>query len=71
MQPRLVMRGGCNIPCYTRADADLVKQVGTKFFMKFHNRPQPVMRFHHGSQTEFEEAGMLFARYLRFGKCSA
>ena len=44
------------------SDADLVKQIGAKSFMKFHNRPQPIMRFHHGSQTDFEEAGMLLAR---------
>ncbi|KAL3159373.1 hypothetical protein ABBQ38_009804 [Trebouxia sp. C0009 RCD-2024] len=49
-------------PVMIVTDADLVKQLGTKSFMKFHNRPQPIMRFHHGSQTEFEEAGMLFAR---------
>lgn len=61
----LAMWRGYNIPCSTCADADLVKQVGTKSFMKFHNRPQPIMRFHHGSQTEFEEAGMLFARCLK------
>lgn len=48
--------------CCAVADPDLVKQIGTKSFMKFHNHPQPIMRFHHGSQTEFEEAGMLFAR---------
>ena len=54
-----------SILLFCLADADLVKQLGTKSFMKFHNRPQPIMRFHHGSQTEFEEAGMLFARYLR------
>ncbi|KAL0052923.1 hypothetical protein WJX82_009946 [Trebouxia sp. C0006] len=50
-------------PVIIITDPDLVKQIGTKSFMKFHNRPQPIMRFHHGNQTEFEEAGMLFAKH--------
>ncbi|KAL0023003.1 hypothetical protein WJX79_005828 [Trebouxia sp. C0005] len=50
-------------PVIIVTDPDLVKQIGTKSFMKFHNRPQPIMRFHHGNQTELEETGMLFAKH--------
>ncbi|KAL0031098.1 hypothetical protein WJX77_003695 [Trebouxia sp. C0004] len=50
-------------PVIIITDPDLVKQIGTKSFIKFCNRPQPIMRFHHGNQTEFEETGMLFAKH--------